>query len=117
MNKILIILSITVMLSCKDSKWNGEWGATIGDCDEICTIYHCVQKELMKNQKLFDKNFPDKSERRKHVTKIENGHKIESWFNQIQNSDTIRNEFSCKVYFDKVKIRYVIVDLKISECE
>lgn len=102
-------------LSCSNSKWNGEWGATVGDCDEICTIYYTAQQELMKDRKLYDKDFPNKEQRRKHVTKTENGHEIKSWFRIINKTDTMINQFSCEVVYDKEKIGYVIKNLKIKE--
>jgi len=109
----VFIISLFFIASCSDSKWNGEWGATVGDCDEICTIYHSAQKELMKEFNLYDKDFPNKEERRKHIVLIDNGHKINSWFRVVtDNNDTTINEFSCKVYYDEVKIKYVVTDLK-----
>lgn len=115
MKKIIQILLIISIVSCSDSEWNGEWGATVGDCDEICTIYYTAQKELMKDRKLYDKDFPNKEERKKHVAKIENGHEIKSWYRIINNTDTTINRFSCSVIYDNEKIGYVVKNLKIKE--
>ena len=110
--QFIIILFTT---SCSDSKWNGEWGATVGDCDEICTIYYSAQQEVMKYDELNEFEFPSEEEQRIHVKPSENGHSIESWFRIIKDTDTSINEFSCEVLYDEATIRYVVKNLKIKE--
>lgn len=117
MNKYFFILLSVFLVSCSDSNWNGEWGATVGDCDEVCTVYYSVQKELMSKEDLLDLNFPSKIERRKHVLRTEKGHKVDSWFKKVDGTDTIKREFSCKVVFDTQKIKYVIEDLEIKSSD
>lgn len=102
-------------VSCSDSHWDGEWGATVGDCDEQCTVYYSAQKELMKNWDVFDKDFPDKQERRQHITLTKTGYEINSWFRVVSHSDTIINQFSCEVIYEKEKIGYVVKNLKLKE--
>ncbi|MCF8295922.1 MAG: hypothetical protein K9J13_00135 [Saprospiraceae bacterium] len=70
-----LLISI-VITSCVNRE--GDWGATIGDCDEICTVYYAAQIELMKDKELYDRDFTNKQLRRKHVIEIKNGHKIEN---------------------------------------
>lgn len=104
-------------VSCSDSEWNGEWGATVGDCDEICTVYYSAQQEIFKNKELFDRNFPNITERRKHVSKTEKGHRIESWYRVIDGIDTSKNEFSCEVVYDSEKVEYIVKNLRIKNID
>ena len=117
MKKILYILLVISTISCTDSKWNGEWGATVGDCDEICTIYYSAQQEIMKNKELYDRDFPNKTERRKHVSKTEKGHRIESWYRVIDGIDTSKNDFSCELIYDSEKIGYLVKNLRIKKLD
>lgn len=99
-------------MSCGYS--DGDWGATVSDCDEICTVYYTAQRELKKEKELFDRNFPNKELRRKHVKQIKKGYRIESWFHDVnQNHDTIKYKFSCEVYYETEKINYVVKNLII----
>jgi hypothetical protein len=117
MKKILYILLVSLTISCTDSKWNGEWGATVGNCDEICTIYYSAQQEIMKNIELSDIDFPNKTERRKHLSKTEKGHRIESWYSVIDGNDTLKNEFFCEVIYDREKIGYLVKNLWIKKLD
>jgi len=105
----------TLFVSCGYSE--GNWGATLGDCGETCTVYYTAQRKLMENRELYDRDFPDKELRRKHVTEIDNGHQIKSWFKIInEQGDTVKTDFSCEVYLsDYVEIGYYVENLKIKE--
>ncbi|MAY83562.1 MAG: hypothetical protein CMP59_05445 [Flavobacteriales bacterium] len=104
-------MTITTV-SC--SYGEGDWGATVGDCDEICTVYYTAQRELMKEREISDRNFPDQEIRRNHVEEIENGHKIKSWFDMVdEKGDTTRKDFSCEIYYDPEVIGYVVKNLKL----
>ncbi|NOQ74839.1 MAG: hypothetical protein GQ574_22685 [Crocinitomix sp.] len=107
-----IALFLVIISSCTYS--DGDWGATVGNCDEICAVYYSAELELRKNKKLKSLDFPNEEIRRAHVKEIENGHSINSWFTFCnEKSDTITNKFSCEVYYDMKKIGYVVKNLEI----
>ncbi len=112
-NLLTFFLLTTLLTSCNYSE--GDWGATVGNCDEICTVYYTAQSKLMKNRKLYAGDFPDTEMRRKHVKVYKNGHKIVSWFKSInEQGDTLKTNFSCEVYLSRnVDVGYYVENLKI----
>lgn len=106
-----VLLFLIILTSCGYN--DGDWGTTVGDCDEICTIYYTAQLELIKDREIYDRDFPDRKIRRKHVKEIENGHRIESWFVAVnEEGDTAKIEFSCEVYYNSEIIGYAVKNLK-----
>lgn len=107
---LIVFIFIT---SC--SYREGDYGATVGDCDEICTVYYVAQRKLMEDYEIYDRDFPNKKIRRTHVKRFSSGHKIESWFCLInEQNDTSYVRFSCNVKLDaENELGYRVEELEI----
>ncbi len=112
--KLSLMILIFSLPSCDNNE--GEWGATVGNCDEVCTVYYTAQRKLRKDYSTRHLIFPDKKERRDHVIKTNSGHRIKSWFNFIDNDQNlVKNKFSCEVYYSSSEINYVVKNLKVTQ--
>jgi hypothetical protein len=103
-----------MFLSCGHQE--GDYGATVGDCDQICTVYHVAQLKLAEDYEIYDRDFPDKEVRRMHVKKTVGGHRIESWFRLVgKGKDTTNYNFSCEVIEDMVSLfGYGVINMNVS---
>ncbi len=105
-----MILIGSFLTSCVS---DGFLGATVGDCDEYCTVYNTPKNLLMEKYDVSDKNFPDKKERKHHISKLNETYEVNSWFYTIdEQEDTIYIDFSCSVQFDSKQTKYVVSNLK-----
>ena len=113
MKLVIGLIIFLFVISC--SYQDGDYGATVGDCDEICTVYYVAQRKLMEDYEIYDRNFPNKEVRRTHVIRSLSGHKIKSWFYLInEKNDTSYVSFSCNVKLDtENELGYTVEDLEI----
>lgn len=109
--KSLVIISLFFLASCQLSL---DPGATVDNCDEICTVYHIARLEVMKYYDINFSNFPREAEYRKHVKGRNSQFRIQSYFKTIDDKkDTSRHRFSCTVKYDPKIIGYKIEKLQI----
>lgn len=110
-----LLIGISLLAACTYSE--GDWRATVGDRDEICSVYHYAQMAIMEERKVYDRDFPDRQSRRSHIKPRANGHYIESWFfDFLPNGDTLKVSFNCEVYLSSdPKIAYYVQNLRFTD--
>ncbi|MDX2361571.1 MAG: hypothetical protein QNK23_12245 [Crocinitomicaceae bacterium] len=109
----IIVFSIFIFSSCSEE---GDLGATVGDCDEYCTVYYVAEKELMKQYEIYNLNFPDKDIRNSHVTNNSDKYEVRSWYYLInEDNDTTFVDFTCTVIYNSKKVEYDVQSLEILE--
>lgn len=93
-----------------------DYGATVGDCDELCTVYNVCKSEMKEKFGLRNSDFPDRKTRLTHVEEVGEGgeeYRVRSWYHEINElGDTTIVDFDCLVKYDIQSMRYDVDQLK-----
>ena len=111
MKNVFYLVCILLFSSCFG---NWDLGATVDEsATEESTIYHYVRLDIMQNNK--NLNFNSFANNHEEIIKKGEDHFVKSWYLSVsKEGDSIINEFSCKVIWDKNDVSYKVRDLKIN---
>jgi hypothetical protein len=109
MLRIFPIILLLTFTSCLDDFASG----TVDDCDEKCTVYYSVQRELNESFGTQNPIYPNKDLQLEHVEEVENGFNIDSWFHIVDDfNDSSKFTFTCFVDYNNEKIKYDVHQLQ-----
>lgn len=109
----LLIIVLLYIISILMIDFDGDsFNSTVGNCDDICSVYYIAQKKIMENENINDLIFPKKSERRSHVIPNNSEYKINSWYSIIdKNRDTVKFSFKCVIIYNYDLLSYEVKEL------